>query len=242
MYCSPNSSTMVCVPLYTNGISRATPLFFVASTYSNPGRFSAGPCGVAIKFRSTAAPVWYFASSIRPYIAALNSPPANDRVNVFVFAIYRIPKGLQFALAFALPLSLPLPLPFWLSSPQGICFCSCSCLCSCLCSCSCPYHPSTHHNPVILSGAQRSRRTCQTANITPTARTVQPQLPPLPLPTNNLSSRPQRTPPNPCHLDRSAERAVERSQHWLLHLPLRQLSPTAPPSTEPLSASHPAAD
>jgi hypothetical protein len=52
---------------------------FTSRTNLVPGRFSAGPCGMAMKFRILAAPVWYFTSSTRPNISGDISPPANER-------------------------------------------------------------------------------------------------------------------------------------------------------------------
>ena len=79
MYWSPTSSTIVCVVLYVNGINRARlVLSLTSATKAVPGRFSAGPCGVAMKFRILAAPVWNLTSSMRPNISGDSSPPAND--------------------------------------------------------------------------------------------------------------------------------------------------------------------
>ena len=69
-------------------------LFFTARTNAVPGRFSAGPCGMAMKFRNFAAPVWNLTSSIRPNISGDNSPPANERkkvrvVGMFIFLLTR---------------------------------------------------------------------------------------------------------------------------------------------------------
>jgi len=68
-----------------------------------------------------------------------------------------------------------LPLHFLLSFPQGTCFFRCRCLFS-----------STHPKFVILSVAQRSRRTRHPACITDTARTVQPR-------KRTCFSRPRKT-------------------------------------------------
>ena len=65
--------------LYVNGSSRVSlVLSFTVATYVVPGRFSAGPCGVGMKFRILAAPVWNLMSSMRPNISGDSSPPAND--------------------------------------------------------------------------------------------------------------------------------------------------------------------